>query len=78
MCLFKVCTGGDSCCSTSNKCGEDEGDCDKDSHCKDGLKCGKNNCSKKSGLQWDATDDCCYKPPGITQIAVFSLHTQIY
>ena len=62
---FTACTGGDSCCTTLKKCGEDEGDCDTDSECQIGLKCGKDNCSKKSGFQWDATDDCCYKPIGM-------------
>ena len=57
-----ACTGGDSCCTTTNKCGEDEGDCDKDSDCKEGLTCGNDNCIKNSGIQWDATDDCCYRP----------------
>ena len=60
MNCFTACNGGDACCSKMNKCGEDEGDCDSDSHCKDGLKCGNSNCSQKSGYQWDATDDCCY------------------
>ena len=40
------------------KCGENEGDCDKDSHCKSGLKCGNNNCP--SGFP--SSFDCCYNP----------------
>ena len=28
-------------CSSQNKCAENEGDCDSDSHCKSGLTCGK-------------------------------------
>ena len=51
------CIGGDDCCTPSNKCGEDEGDCDSDNDCQGGLKCGTNNC------QWGDWDDCCYKPP---------------
>ena len=62
MNCFTACNGGDACCSTMNKCGEDEGDCDNDSDCKDALKCGNENCSQKRGFQWDATDDCCYRP----------------
>ena len=56
------CTGGDECCTEDNKCGEDEGDCDIDADCQDGLKCGSNNC--KNGGD-EAADDCCYNPsPG--------------
>ena len=25
------------------------------------MKCGINNCKKKSGQEWDTSDDCCYK-----------------
>ena len=59
---YTACTGGNSCCTTTNKCGENEGDCDTDSQCKEGLKCGTDNCIGKSGFQWGAADDCCYKP----------------
>ena len=63
--LFLGCKGGDSCCTSRNRCDIDQGDCDSDSDCKIGLKCGKDNCPTKSGHQWDSTDDCCYKPmPG--------------
>ena len=41
------------------QCGSGEGDCDDDSHCKDGLKCGRNNCE---GLGFGPNDDCCYNP----------------
>ena len=61
MNCITACTGGVSCCTTTNKCGEDEGDCDIDSDCKDGLQCGTDNCSQKSGLQWGPGDDCCCK-----------------
>ena len=44
------------CCSTDNICGLDEGDCDKDEHCADGLYCGNNNCPGMA-----ATHDCCTK-----------------
>ena len=61
--LFKClgCTGGDSCCTPQNKCTENEGDCDSDADCKEGLVCGTDNCPVKSGLQWDEADDCCKK-----------------
>ena len=59
------CRGGDSCCTSKNRCDIDQGDCDSDSDCKIGLKCGNDNCPKKSGHEWDSGDDCCYKPmPG--------------
>ena len=48
-----------SCCSSSHKCDENQGDCDVDSDCKSGLKCGLDNCHQgfpSSGY------DCCYKP----------------
>merc|ERR1719433_1837532 len=48
-----------SCCNKkAEKCGENEGDCDKDSHCKSGLKCGNDNCP--SGFP--SNYDCCYNP----------------
>ena len=60
--IFIACTGGDSCCTSTNKCDVDEGDCDWDSDCKAGLKCGSNNCKVKTGLDWDSKDDCCFNP----------------
>ena len=60
------CNGGNTCCTPDNKCGEDEGDCDADNDCQDGLKCGIDNCSNKGNgnpnNEWNAEDDCCYKP----------------
>ena len=57
-----ACFGGDSCCKSSNQCNVDEGDCDSDSDCKVGLKCGSDNCKVKTGLDWDYADNCCFKP----------------
>ena len=56
------CNGGDSCCTSENKCKEWEGDCDDDDDCLDGLICGKENCPRKYGYDWDKTDDCCFNP----------------
>ena len=42
-------------CDSTNLCAEDEGDCDHDSECKEGLKCGTDNCHVPHF-------DCCYKP----------------
>ena len=51
------CSGEDHCCTPYNKCAADEGDCDSDSDCQDGLVCGKNNCPDKPGFE--KGDDCC-------------------
>ena len=59
FCLIKSsqgCTGGDECCQPSNLCGENEGDCDSDLDCKEGLVCGADNCV---GSTFQPTDDCC-------------------
>jgi hypothetical protein len=65
-----ACTGGNNCCSWSNKCQEGMGDCDNDSECTDGLSCGVDNCGDftqnnipdvyDSFTGWDKTDDCCH------------------
>jgi len=58
--ILGVCTGGDSCCSASNKCGPMEGDCDGDTEqCIDGYTCGTDNCPK--GGTFEDGDDCCMK-----------------
>ena len=48
----------------ADPCGENEGDCDFDSECQEGLKCGEhlgdNNCNETLGF--NSTVDCCYKP----------------
>ena len=44
-------------CTSSNACGEDEGDCDYDDECKEGHKCGTNNC--RSTLNFNSQFDCC-------------------
>ena len=58
--LQKLYLGHFGGCSSSIPCPEDEGDCDKDSQCKEGLKCGINNCPVE--LQYEPFFDCCYKP----------------
>ena len=45
-------------CTDINPCGEDEGDCDLDGHCKIGHKCGIDNC--RSSLDFEKFYDCCY------------------
>ena len=50
-------TGGDfwSCCSYSNPCGLNEGDCDNDYECSGNLICGLNNCDSP----FASNADCC-------------------
>lgn len=55
-----TCDGGDSCCTSDYPCGEEEGDCDEDSECEEGLKCGRNNCPDEE--TFESGDDCCYEP----------------
>ena len=50
-----------SCCSASSPCNQGEGDCDSDSECAEGLKCGLDNCRVfNPSAQVDA--DCCHEP----------------
>ena len=66
--IFLACatgTGGASCCTGSNQCGEGEGDCDSDTDCFGNLKCGQgsgkdDNCDASLGFRDDF--DCCYDP----------------
>ena len=46
-----------SCCSITNLCGENEGDCDSDAHCLNDLKCGTENCV---GPHFNPLADCCF------------------
>ena len=46
-----------ACCDTKpGGCGENEGDCDNDSHCQRGLICVMNNCNFGS---FNSGTDCC-------------------
>ena len=38
------------------------GDCDNDTDCLPGLKCGVNNCPNALVPSFDITDDCCFNP----------------
>jgi hypothetical protein len=58
-------SGGANCCTSSNQCGEGEGDCDSDAECIGSLKCGQgnglnDNCDNSLGFP--ANYDCCYEP----------------
>ena len=52
--------GGWYCCTSSNLCGADQGDCDVDSECAGSLICGTNNCP--SGFYYSGFD-CCKRNP---------------
>jgi len=52
-------------CSSRNKCAEGYGDCDRDSHCQDYLKCGQQNCRDFEPIRkqyYTSKWDCCYNP----------------
>ena len=57
------CTGilnyDSSCCTSSNPCGINQGDCDSDSECNGDLICGKDNCIDLWPGFGDAYADCC-------------------
>jgi len=57
-------SGDWSYCSGLHKCDEGEGDCDDDSHCKAGLKCGNNNC-RSFFSKAHSSADCCEKDKGV-------------
>ena len=40
-----------------HSCSENEGDCDSNNECQDGLACGSNNCPATHGF--DSNVDCC-------------------
>ena len=44
-----------TCCSSSNQCGANQGDCDSDNDCSGSLVCGEDNCQPPFPI--DA--DCC-------------------
>ena len=49
-----------SCCSTENKCTHNEGDCDSNNDCEDGLVCGIDNCQDLNpGKPFPSGADCC-------------------
>ena len=44
------------CCTSKTPCSYNDGDCDSNSDCYAGLKCGTNNCI---GSGWQKWADCC-------------------
>ena len=67
------------CCTPENPCGPNQGDCDYDQECKNGLFCGSNNCPLFSIFA--DSSDCCHGEAiftvqglfGITQLVQFQL-----
>ena len=53
-------SGHDNFCTFDQPCGIDQGDCDFDSQCSSGLKCGDNNCP--AALGFENGTDCCADP----------------
>ena len=53
-----------NCCTGGRPCGIGQGDCDYDSDCQFGLKCGTDNCyydfPTSYGYNWEIMADCCY------------------
>ena len=48
----------DGCCTTETPCGLEGGDCDGDTECQEGLKCGEDNCQDFHKGAWSSAD-CC-------------------
>ena len=60
----KVCNGMGTdvmtCCSSSEQCSINQGDCDLDSDCSGNLVCGTDNCQS----HFPSTADCCEEQEG--------------
>ena len=52
---FSACASFWTCCSDTNPCKINEGDCDSDNHCIGNLRCGVGNC----GSMYPSNSDCC-------------------
>lgn len=63
--MLSGCNGLSGCCTENNKCGVMEGDCNSDSQCLEGLKCGTGNCIVTHGSSYDSGDNCCYNSTGM-------------
>ena len=57
-CCYVPAVGDEHFCTISNPCAENEGDCDSDIECQDGLACGSKTCP--TSLGFDSEIDCCY------------------
>ena len=57
------------CCTASSPCNIGEGDCDKDSECAAGLKCGQDNC-RGFNPSAQSNADCCIPDPNYSSKSV--------
>ena len=63
--------GNDNCCSPTNQCSENHGNCKTDQDCAGTLVCGYHNCPWKYRVNASVTpDNCCWSPylPGNAEI----------
>ena len=58
-----------SCCQISDPCNVDEGDCDSDADCMDGLYCGVDNCP----FGFPSDHDCCARNTGAKTLFDFGV-----
>ena len=56
-CCYQPTVGDEDFCASGIPCEEDEGDCDSQDECQNGLACGSNNCP--ASLGFDSEVDCC-------------------
>ena len=64
-CCYGTYLGDEHFCATGTRCGENEGDCDENNECQDGLVCGVNNCPEYLGFNYEI-DCCCIALPDNT------------
>ena len=55
--IYVKCESEDDFCTSENPCAQDQGDCDTNDECQDGLRCGTNNCPITASMSTDM--DCC-------------------
>merc|ERR1719500_1726872 len=58
------------CCTEEAPCGLEEGDCNTDSECQEGLVCGQDNCVAVGRPDSHPRMDCCV-PPGFTPTVIW-------
>ena len=56
--VYVKCVDEDDFCTSENRCGSDQGDCDTHNECQTGLSCGSNNCPES--VLFNSDMDCCY------------------
>ena len=67
-CCYKPINGDLNYCQEDHQCGQEEGDCDNDNECQNGLACGSSNCpwvrtfNSPDVQGFNTSIDCCYKP----------------